>query len=585
MDGVIDMLLKRWFVSFILAVASLLTIWHWWNLSQPIILVDAPTDRLSCVSYSPYHKPHQTPLVRSMHIEASQIEADLKNLAQRFDCVRIYSVGQGLHEVPRIAQQLGIKVLLGMWIGRSQSDNEKELTRAVDIARKYPSTIRAIVVGNEVLLRGEQPASVIRAYIERVKSAVPGVKVTYADVWEFWLRNRELADAVSFVTVHILPYWEDRPVDIGNAVGHVSHIYQKVKNELKGKEVMIGETGWPSFGRQRQGAVPSLVNQARFIREFSVRANLEKINYNAIEAFDQPWKRKLEGAVGGYWGLYDSYDTPKFPFRGPVAEAQSWSYVAFAMMGLVFAVFAYLERRKLTVTVHSSLGARTSWIERLRLNSVHAMALLAISAIGGGASTGFLREMVMANRTPLEWIVTSLYFAFLIAAVFLFGRPLAACCSLGGTTPSLAPVSHCLRWVRRNDQSFDSIARWSGALRAAFLFGAAMVCMLLVFDSRYRDYPLALYSAPALFLALLSWVNGKNQADLEEVFLAGWIGFSGIWITVFEHVVISPDEPWGLARGINQHAFEWTGLCLLLAGSVLGPAIVELRSRHRQQTP
>ena len=159
-----------------------------------------------------------------MYIEASQIETDLKNLAQRFDCVRIYSVGQGLHEVPRIAQQLGIKVLLGMWIGRSQSDNEKELTRAVDIARKYPSTIRAIVVGNEVLLRGEQPASVIRTYIERVKSAVPGVKVTYADVWEFWLRNRELADAVSFVTVHILPYWEDRPVEIGNAVGHVSHI-------------------------------------------------------------------------------------------------------------------------------------------------------------------------------------------------------------------------------------------------------------------------------------------------------------------------------------------------------------------------
>ena len=499
-----------------------------------------------------------------MYIEVSQIEADLKNLAQRFDCVRIYSVGQGLHEVPRIAQQLGIKVLLGMWIGRSQSDNEKELTRAVDIARKYPSTIRAIVVGNEVLLRGEQPASVIRTYIERVKSAVPGVKVTYADVWEFWLRNRELADAVSFVTVHILPYWEDRPVEIGNAVGHVSHIYQKVKNELKGKEVMIGETGWPSFGRQRQGAVPSLVNQARFIREFSVRANLEKIDYNAIEAFDQPWKRKLEGAVGGYWGLYDSYDTPKFPFRGPVAETPYWSRAAFATMGLVFAVFAYWERRKLT--------------------GIHAMALLAISAIGGGALIGFLREMVMANRTPLEWIVTSLYFAFMIAAVFLFGRPLAACCSLGGTAPSFAPVSHCLRWVRRNDQSFDGIARWSGALRAAFLFGAAMVCMLLVFDSRYRDYPLALYSAPALFLALLSWVKGENQADVEEVFLAGWIGFSGIWITVFEHVVISPDEPWGLAGGINQHAFEWSGLCLLLAGSVLGPAIVELRSHHRQHT-
>ena len=36
--------------------------------------------------------------------------------------------------------------------------------------------------------------------------------VTYADVWEFWLRYRDVYEAVDFVTIHILPYWEDFPI-------------------------------------------------------------------------------------------------------------------------------------------------------------------------------------------------------------------------------------------------------------------------------------------------------------------------------------------------------------------------------------
>jgi glucan 1,3-beta-glucosidase len=148
----------------------------------------------------------------------------------------------------------------------------------------------------------------------------------------------------------------------------------------------------------------------------------------------------------------------------------------------------------------------------------------------------------------------------------------------------LAPASHLVRWARRNDQSFDRAARLLGALRVAFLFGVAVVCLLLVFDSRYRDFPLALYATPVLFLGLLSWINGKSHADVEEIFLAGWIGFAGIWIAVFEHVVTPPHEPWGLAVGMNQHALAWAGLCLLLSASVLGPVIIKLRAGQRQHT-
>jgi exo-beta-1,3-glucanase (GH17 family) len=527
--------------------------------------VDALSDHLSCVSYSPFYKPYQNPSDRTIFIEASQIEADLKKLSQRFDCVRIYSLNQGLHEVPRIAQQLGIKVLLGIWINRIAADNEKELVKGIDVARKYSSAIRAIIVGNEVLLRGEQPASVIRGFIERVKTTVPGVPVTYADVWEFWLRHQaELADSVSFATVHILPYWEDNPVNIDNAVGHVSHIYQHVKDSLHGKPVMIGETGWPSYGRQRQDAVPSLINQARFIREFAVRAELEHIDYNVIEAFDQPWKRTLEGAVGGYWGLYDTQGNAKFPFRGPVAEAPAWSRIAYGTMALFFGGFLLWQRR--------------------RLNTDAVLALLAVSVIGGGVCVAHWRDILLANRNGLEWSVTGVYAFFQIAAVFILGRALAMWCAHADSPPCLSPVSHLVRWARRNDQSFDAAARVFGALRFAFLFGAALVCLLHVFDARYRDYPLALYAFPVLALALLSWVHRKNEADLEEILLAVWIGVAGIWIAVFEHLIIAPHEPWKLAIGLNPQAIAWAVLSLLLSIAVLGPVVVKLYSRQGQHT-
>lgn len=548
---------KRGIVSLVLALAALLSLWHWWKLSQPVILVDALTDHLSCVSYAPYHKPHQTPFDKTTYIPAAQIEADLKALSQRFDCVRIYSVDQGLSEVPRLAQKYNMKVLLGMWIGRKSADNEKELTKVIDLAHKYPESIRAIIVGNEVLLRGEQPASAIRAYIERVKAAAPGIPVTYADVWEFWMRHhQELADVVSYATVHILPYWEDTPVDIDNAVGHVSHIYQYVKDNLKGLKVMIGETGWPSYGRQRQGAVPTLVNQARFIREFSVRAQLENIDYNVIEAFDQPWKRLSEGAVGGYWGLFDSADNPKFPFKGPVAEAPEWAKISYGLMALFLAGFLLRDRTQLS-------GDRV-------------LALVAVSVFGGAVVAAYWRDILMANRNWLEWTVTAPYALFQVIAVWVLGRALAAWSAQTEVPPCLAPISHIVRWVRRNDQSFDAKARLFGCLRFVFLFGAALVSLLLVFDARYRDYPIALYAFPAVGLALVSWIHGKNEADLEEVLLAGWIGFAGIWIALFEHVIMPRDEPWRWATGLNPQAFVWMGLCLLLSASVLGPIVIKL---------
>ena len=145
----------------------------------------------------------------------------------------------------------------------------------------------------------------LAATIRSVKAQV-AVPVTYADVWEYWLRNREIYDAVDFVTIHILPYWEDFPIRAKYASAHVDAIRRRMAVAFPGKEILIGETGWPSEGRMREGALPSRTNQARVVSEILDLAKRENFRVNLIEAYDQPWKRQLEGTVGGYWGLFDS---------------------------------------------------------------------------------------------------------------------------------------------------------------------------------------------------------------------------------------------------------------------------------------
>jgi hypothetical protein len=86
------------------------------------------------------------------------------------------------------------------------------------------------------------------------------------------------------------------------------------------KPIVVAEIGWPSRGRTRESAVASDSNEALFLR----RAEQEQMIYYVMEAFDQPWKAYLEGAVGSYWGVYDVNRHPKFAFTAPIVRVPEW---------------------------------------------------------------------------------------------------------------------------------------------------------------------------------------------------------------------------------------------------------------------
>src|SRR5438105_9262185 len=355
---------------FLISLGAIAAVW-WW-LATPITLVRAPIDpnaKLQCVSYAPF-RDAQTPLVENTHITTEQIAEDLAQLAKVTDCVRTYSVENGLDHVPALAAKAGLKVIQGIWLGSNRLKNLAQISTAVQLVKSYPGTITSLVVGNEVLLRGEMTTADLVANIRNVKAQVQ-VPVTYADVWEYWLKNREIYDAVDFVTIHILPYWEDLPVRAKFAAVHVDSIRKRMAVAFPGKEILIGETGWPSQGRMREGALPSRTNQARIVSEILDLAKKEGFRVNLIEAYDQPWKRQLEGTVGGYWGLFDAVQRAvKYPPGIVISNFPSWKLQMGCGMALsvlvVGAAAATLRRRpwtpRLTSWVAVAIGAATGGV-------------------------------------------------------------------------------------------------------------------------------------------------------------------------------------------------------------------------------
>src|SRR5262245_24612603 len=158
----------------------------WWWLATPVALTRAPIDhaaKLECVSYAPFRN-EQTPHDPTLIVSPQQISEDLVELAKVTKCIRTYSIDNGLDKVPELASKVGLKVLLGVWLGRDHAKNALLADTAISLIRQHPGTVAAIIVGSEVLLRGDMIVSDLREIIRSVKRRVD-IPVTYADVWEF----------------------------------------------------------------------------------------------------------------------------------------------------------------------------------------------------------------------------------------------------------------------------------------------------------------------------------------------------------------------------------------------------------------
>ena len=457
--------MRHAFACLALTALAIAGVWTW--LGAPVPLMPSQpgsAGKLYCVSYTPF-RGAQTPLDPTTMIAAAQIDDDLTRLAQVTDCIRTYSVDFGLDQIAGIAAKHGLKVMQGLWLSSSPLKSHYQIETAIALANKYPGTIRSVVVGNEVLLRGDMTATDLANTIRSVKSRVR-VPVTYADVWEFWLRNTEVASAVDFITIHILPYWEDFPIPARYAMAHVEAIRRQVLNAFPDKEVLIGEVGWPSAGRMREGALPSPANQAGVIQDVITLSKRENFNVNIIEAFDQPWKRALEGTVGGHWGLFDAATrAPKFAGAQAISNHPFWLWQGGA--GILFAVFVFVA----SFTVRTKDTPASFWVA------------VSANAFVGGALIGWTIENV-----PIESLGVGGWSRSLALTVMAFAAPIVVSVAIMCSTP--VPAFFRI-FGPRETRMQNRLALSAGAIRTVTMLLAFVVALGLVFDPRYRDFPFA----------------------------------------------------------------------------------------------
>lgn len=209
----------------------------------------------------------------------------------------------------------------------------------VDLARSHRNTVTSIVVGNETIYRADQTVDQIIAKIKRVKQST-SVPVTTGEIWNVWIEHPELVAAVDYIAAHILPYWEG--ISDLQAVEQTLRIYKQLSDAYPGKRIVIAEFGWPSAGHNRRAAEPGKMQQARVLREFVSVAEKNNIEYNIIEAFDQPWKT-FEGGVGPYWGMYDTSRQAKFSWIGPISYPGYGKLMQLAvLLGVLLSIPALL---------------------------------------------------------------------------------------------------------------------------------------------------------------------------------------------------------------------------------------------------
>ena len=398
-------------MRFVVAVVALAVCVHagLWALLQERTTAPNFDGQLASVSYAPYARSGNPEA--GNRPTASDIRADLKAIASVARAIRTYSSTAGGELVPGIADEFGLKVTLGIWLNgstleqelararigdpRSATDsarrNEVELRTALELSRKHRN-INSIVVGNETVYRGETvlsgddqllpeevqkierartPEELKRARedvnVTRLIRVIQKVKrdtqlpVTTGEIWSVWRDHPELVSAVDYIAVHILPYWEGIPDS--SAVDKAVQKYSELRQLYPGKRIVIAEFGWPSAGYNRRGADPGRLVQAAVLRDFVVRAEALGIDYNVIEAIDQPWKT-FEGSVGPYWGLFDASRQPKFSWTGSITNPDIRKIGGIALL----------------------IGFLLSLpVLRLRGATVSEAALLTISAHAGGA--------------------------------------------------------------------------------------------------------------------------------------------------------------------------------------------------------
>ena len=287
-----------------------------WARTGPVVVTDAQRDALGAqfaatlaqgvhgLCFSPYLEGQQPGSI----VSEAQIRERLALIQPHTAWVRTFSCTDGHEHTPRIAHELGMKTLVGAWLGTDAAINEREIQGVIAVARAGHADI--VAVGNEVLLREDLSEDALLACLQRVKDALPGVPVGYVDAYYLFEKHPRVTQACDVVLTNCYPFWEGCPRDA--ALAYMQSMVARTRAAAPGKRIVISETGWPDQGSPFHGAVPSREGAMRYFVDTCQWAREDGIEVFYFAAFDEAWKVGAEGDVGAFWGLWDKDGALKF---------------------------------------------------------------------------------------------------------------------------------------------------------------------------------------------------------------------------------------------------------------------------------
>jgi glucan 1,3-beta-glucosidase len=288
----------------------------------------------------------------------------------------------------------------------------------------------------------------------------------------------------------------------------------------------------------RAGALPSRTNQARVVSEILSMAKRENFRVNLIEAYDQPWKRQLEGTVGGYWGLIDSVQRMlKYPPGKAISNFPLWQWQMGSGMVLSLLVFgtAWLTLRRRPWTPRLS-----SWIA------------VALSATSAGMLLGLAADkMYYESYGFAGWLCWGTLLAMGIASPVLCTNALMAGRALPTFLELLGP---------RDLRTRSALSILLALVLAITTLIAAETALGFVFDPRYRDFPFAALTMAVLPFSTLALLNRPKQGrrPIAEAAFAGLLAASMLYI--------------GFNEGPDNWQSLWTCAMYLLLATTLWQA-------------
>ena len=243
------------------------------------------------------------------HISEEQVRRRLKIIAPYTKWVRSFSCIEGNEFVPKIARELGMKTLVGAWLGDDAEKNEKEMEALIQLAKEGFVDIAA--VGNEVMYRKDLTEDELLVFINKARKEIPAhIPVGYVDAYyEFTIKPR-ITEACDVILTNCYPYWEGTNQEY--ALSHMKSMYHQALAAGNGKKVIITETGWPSHGESFKDSHPSPENAMKYFINTQLWSLNENIDVFYFSSFDESWKVGPEGEVGAHWGIWDKDEKLKF---------------------------------------------------------------------------------------------------------------------------------------------------------------------------------------------------------------------------------------------------------------------------------